>query len=482
MNHPTVFSRRAFLRRAAILGGTIGGLGTLGLFAGSRPAQAAQYQALVCIYLSGGNDGLNMVVPSDAAGYAKYAAVRKTLALPQSALIALGSGLNFGLHPAMSALQGVVTAGHLAPVFNLGTLAVPLTKADYLAARPGDGRLPDSLYSHSDQAIEWQAASSHSIVSTGWGGRAVDTLSLGTPVVSVAGNGQFGLSAKGSPLVLPATPGNSFGLSGLSSKDVTNASSPAATRKAALDALYAEAQTQTLATAYASEQTAAVAISESLAPYIAMKPDSTGNTAATAAIDTAFKSLITGTSLSTGLARQLYQIAKLINVHATLGSTQQIYFAEMGGFDTHADQVSGGPASGNHANLLKELADAMAAFQAAMNNLSLGSQVTVFTESDFGRTFAINQTSGTDHAWGNTHLVMGGAVKGGVTYGSFPDLTLGGPDDVGTTGNSQGRWIPTSSVDQYAATLLAWLGASSPQLDQILPNLAQYGTRNLGFV
>ena len=157
----------------------------------------------------------------------------------------------------------------------------------------------------------------------------------------------------------------------------------------------------------------------------------------------------------------------------------------MGGFDTHGGQaITGSPRLGDHAALLKELGDATAAFYAALKAVGLGDAVTTFTQSDFGRTFAPNNSNGTDHAWGSQHFVLGGAVKGGATYGTYPDLVLGGDNDVGQDSwELQGRWIPTTSVDQYAATLLNWFGASSTQLDTVLPNLQNYGAnRTLGFL
>jgi uncharacterized protein (DUF1501 family) len=164
---------------------------------------------------------------------------------------------------------------------------------------------------------------------------------------------------------------------------------------------------------------------------------------------------------------------------------RQIFFAQQGGFDTHGNQVAAsGAVDGEHARLLKSLGDALAAFYTAMKNLGMGDVVTTFTQSDFGRTFKPNNSSGTDHAWGNQHLVMGGAVRGGTTYGRYPELALGGPDDVGVDAwELQGRWIPTTSVDQYAATLLGWFGASEAQLDAVLPNLVNFGAnRRLGIL
>jgi uncharacterized protein (DUF1501 family) len=201
-------------------------------------------------------------------------------------------------------------------------------------------------------------------------------------------------------------------------------------------------------------------------------------------IDAAFAPLIVNGTVAEPLAAQLYQIAKLIASNSLVLGNRQMFLAAQGGFDTHGGQISGSPVLGVHADLLGNLAAAMSAFHDAMGRLGLDQAVTCFTQSDFGRTFAPNATKGTDHAWGNHHLVLGGAVKGAQTYGSYPTLELGGADDVGTEAwELQGRWIPTSSVDQYAATLLSWFGAADSQLGAILPNLVNFGAqRNLGFL
>ena len=210
-----------------------------------------------------------------------------------------------------------------------------------------------------------------------------------------------------------------------------------------------------------------------------------GDPGANASIDAAFASITTAGKINTGLGNQLYQLAKLIAGNATVQGNRQIFFASMGGFDTHGNQlVTGSPTEGDHARLLKELGDALAAFYAALKAIGLDTAVTSFTQSDFGRTFAPNNSTGTDHAWGNQHLVLGGAVKGGKTYGTYPELVLGGADDVGQDSwELQGRWIPTTAVDQYAATLLGWFGATDTQLDTVLPNLKNFGTaRKLAFL
>lgn len=472
-------ARRRWLQRSGVtLAGALGA-GSLGsLLLNSRPAYAADYKALVCIFLYGGNDGMNTIVPTDTAHYNQYAGVRGNLALPKAGLVPL-AGVPFGLHPGLAALAPAWHDGALAPVFNVGPLAQPLTKAQYLAAAPNSVQLPDNLFSHSDQQILWESGTPDSMARTGWGGRAAQTLATVNPVISVAGSARFGLSDLLTPLVLPG-PGSTFGAYGLQPADLSWA--PNALKKTAIDALYAQAQSVTLGDAYTAAQRNAFAVSARLGDLVAVVP---GGPGASSVIDAAFAPLISSGQITTGLGNQLYQVAKLVAGNAVVQGNRQLFFASMGGFDSHAEQViTGSPAEGEHARLMKELGDALAAFYTAMKNLGLGNAVTTFTQSDFGRTFAPNSSTGTDHAWGNQHLVLGGGVKGGGTYGRYPDLVLGGVDDVGVESwELQGRWIPTTSVDQYAATLLGWFGASETQLDAVLPNLANFGTaRRLGFL
>ena len=470
--------RRWLVRSGATLAGALGAGGIANLLTATRSAWAADYKALVCVFLYGGNDGLNTIVPTDTTRYGAYSAVRAGLAIPKASLVTLGSS-GFGVHPSLAALAPAWNAGQLAPVFNVGPLFAPLTKAQYRAAAASSDLLPDNLFSHSDQQVLWETGTTNAHERTGWGGRASATLGTVNPVISVAGTARFGISALRAPLVLPG-PGDTFGAYGLQPSDLQWA--PNAARKAALDALYAQAQDVDLAEAYDTLQRDAFGLSDRLGALVKLQP---GETGAVAAIDAAFAPLTASGKLTSGLANQLYQVAKMVAGNATVLGSRQVFFAQMGGFDTHGNQlVTGSPMEGQHARLLKELGDALAAFNNAMNAIGLGNAVTSFTQSDFGRTFKPNSSTGTDHAWGNQHLVLGGAVKGGLTYGTYPELTLGGPDDVGLESwELQGRWIPTTAVDQYAATLLAWFGATPTQLDTVLPNLVNFGTkRTLGFV
>ncbi len=474
-------NRRQWLtRNGAALAGAFGVGSLANLTLGTRRAWAGDYHALVCIFLYGGNDGMNMVVPTDLARYNQYAAVRRGLALPRASLLPM-AGIDYGLHPAMGALAAVSADGGLAPVFNIGPLARPLTKAELRSLPANSAEIPASLFSHSDQQIEWQTASTNPLTRSGWGGRACATLNTVNPVISVGGSSRFGLTESVGPLVLPDTPGDTFGTYILEESYQRSGANVA--KKAALNVLYAAGQDNELAEAYAAAQRNAFAVSDRLGALVSIEP---GDPGAVAAVDAAFAHLIgADKEFTNDLAAQLYQIAKLAVGSATVGGNRQMFYASMGGFDTHGGQTASGNATqGHHAALLKELADAMGAFYNAMKAVGLGEDVTTFTQSDFGRTFAPNNSGGTDHAWGNTHLVMGGAVRGGRSYGTYPELVLGGANDVGVASwELQGRWIPTTSVDQYAATLLGWFGASDAQQGSILPNLANFGAnRRLGFI
>jgi uncharacterized protein (DUF1501 family) len=457
------------------LSASLGAASLPALMSASAQAQTGGYKALVCIFLYGGNDGLNSITPRDSTRYAQYSSVRGNLALPQGSLVALNA--DYGLHPALSALSTAWNDGAMAPLFNVGPLYEPLTKDQYRNARAQGKTIPDNLFSHSDQQNLWENGRHEVTERTGWGGRAA--VLSNTVVMSMGGNARFGLSDQGAPLVFPG-PGSTFGVDSWGWD-------PDNKRRNALTALYADASTNALHGAYAKQIRDAVDLSAALGATLKINPKDNPSEP----INAAFKGagLIDGNNkLTSGLAGQLYQIAKLIEYRAGLpagiGQGKHIYFAQLGGFDTHGDQVmSSDVLGGTHARLLKQLGDASAGFYAAIKALGLSSNVTTFTQSDFGRTFKPNSSYGTDHAWGNNHLIMGGAVKGSTTYGTYPTLTLGGPDDVGLQDwEKQGRWIPKTSVDQYAATLLRWWGLNDAQLGSVLPNLKNFSQSDIGFM
>jgi len=440
----------------------LSGLSLLGLSAGlarRRSALAASddYKALVCVFLFGGNDGNNMVVPVDA-GYADYAAARGQpadggLALPLDQLLPLtpaNGSASYGFHPGMPELQQLWNDGVLGVLFNVGTLVAPTNKADDAAGRVAR---PESLMSHQDQQNQWQTSLPDRPSRTGWGGRMADQLPAASlpPMVSVAGNVLLALGERSHPLAVPAAGGPTFGISGFDNSARSQAILAALTALRGLDLDNALVQS------VAGETAAAFAASGALAPVLA----GTGSTT-----DSLF-----GAQPSV-LARQLLQVCRIIEARGVLGATRQIFFVSLGGFDTHNDQLN------RQAPLLADVSASLAAFHAATVQLGVAAEVTAFTLSDFGRTLAPASGGGSDHAWGNHQLVLGGAVQGRQTYGTFPTLALGGPDDF----TGQGRWLPTTSTDQYAATLARWFGVAPGDLASVLPNVGRFATDDLGFL
>jgi uncharacterized protein (DUF1501 family) len=419
------------------------------------------FQALVCIFLYGGNDANNLIVPMDAAGYANYQTIRGAasnngLALDQSALLPITSktqqngGTAFGLHTNLPEIQALFNSGQVAFLANVGTLSQPLTRAQYLAPQPP---APANLFSHADQQQQWQSLQMDGFYKSGWGGRLADTVepafnsgSIFPPVTSVAGSAIFGTGLETSPYAI--IPGSTPGLSGFSSSAAGSA------RLAALQQLL------TFDTGISLIQAASSITTNSLSD--------------SQVLSTALKSATPLATVfpSTGLGNQLKQVAQILSVRSALGLRRQVFFCSLGGFDTHSTQLA------IQAPLFTQLSQAMNAFYSATIELNLAQQVTTFTMSDFSRTYQPGSDAGTDHAWGSVQVIMGGAVKGGDIYGTLPVFTLGGPNDAG----SNGRWIPTTSIDQYGATLAQWFGVSPSGLTSVFPNLASFPTRTLNFI
>jgi len=448
------FSRRDFLRAAALSAGAAP-WGWMQALAATAPA-SDDYRALVCIFLYGGNDGNNMLVPTDSSGFAAYTSARGALALASTDLTTLGtaarqSGKGFALHSAFAPISPLYQQGKLAAVANVGTLVAPMTAADYRAKAK---QRPFSLFSHSDQQAQWQSAESAVLTATGWGGRIADAvLSYNGQVtvpalMSLAGSSRFNNGKHTAPLVIPTS--GTFGL-----KD-NSTSAAAKARNSGLATLLGLDQGNALVEAAGNVVSQAITSSAMVNPIIQ---------ATTATISTAFA------GVSSGIATQLKLVAKMIEARATTGLKRQVFFVSLGGFDTHSKQLT------VQQDLFGQLGSAMLAFYNATVALGVADKVTSFTMSDFSRTLKPN-SAGTDHAWGNHQLVLGGAVNGGDVYGLFPTLTLNGPDDA----DGGGRWVPTTSVDQYAATLASWLGVSSGDMATVLPNLSRFAPRNLGFV
>ena len=423
------------------------------------PAAAGDYKALVCIFLFGGNDGNNLLIPTDSRYAANYATPRGVLAVPQANLLALNTttapagGGTYGMHPSCTDLAALFNAGKVAMVANVGTLLAPITKAQYNAKSVA---VPQQLFSHQDQELQWQTSIEDGPSKTGWGGRTADLLN------SLNGNNKvsMNISVAGSNTLEVGNVVNEYNVStnGAVSLNIpTSGTGPAQLQ--ALKDLLALNHANLYESAFAGQMTTAINNAGLLTTAIAP-------TASTSYWTTAFP--------TTSLGNQLKMIARLIQAAPTLGHQRQIFFASMGGYDLHGSE---GNNMGAHANLLADLSKSMNAFYQATAQLGVASGVTAYTASDFNRTFPVNGGAGADHGWGNHQIVMGGSVAGANIYGTFPTLTVGGPDDTTT-----GRWIPTTSVDQYSATLAKWFGVSPGNMSSVFPYIGRFATPDLGFM
>jgi uncharacterized protein (DUF1501 family) len=448
--------RRHFLKHAGALGAGAA-LGQLGSFA-ARAQTSGDYKALVCVFMYGGNDGNNTIVPIDTTGYANYAAARPQIALPQASLLPLvdsTGNATLGMHPALGGadgLQAMWNAKSLAVVTNVGTLVAPMTATLYNTTNTAR---PQSLFSHLDQQLQWQASLSNAPSTTGWGGRLADqvaSLNSGASIpsmISTVGNNLFVTGSASQALSIPTS--GSFGLNGYGS------SAGAVGRLSALQALLGVDRGTALLDAAQDVMTGAIQSSAVLNPILKTT---------TTTVSSYF------TSLTTNIASQLLAVAKVIEARATLGASRQVFLVSLGSFDTHSDELN------TQQTLFGQMGPALKAFHDAMNAIGAGSSVTSFTLSEFSRTYLANTNGGTDHAWGSNHFVAGAAVKGGQFYGTWPTLQIGGPDDIGNAG----RWVPTTAVDQYAATLATWFGVSGSSLAAVLPNLASFSPATVGFL
>jgi uncharacterized protein (DUF1501 family) len=454
-------SRRRFIGRACAAVGATGMLSALAQLRmiGALAADAAptDYKALVCLFLYGGNDSNNLLVPIDATNYGLYSAARTVLALPQSTLLPISpktysDGRQWGLHPSLVEVQQLFGSGQLALMANTGTLVQPVTLAQYNA---GTVALPPQLFSHANQQVQWQSSVPDQPFTTGWGGRLADIVNAlnSNPKismsVSVAGQNSFQVGNNVAQFAV--NPSGAVVLTG------TSGSTLATARYGAQQNILNMQEQNLFEAAFGGTTSAAITDSQLLNSVLASSP----------ALQTVFP--------TTSIASQMKMIARMIGAAPQLGLTRQVFFASLGGFDLHSDQLTA------HATLFSQLSQALSAFSSATAELGVQDQVTTFTASDFSRTFNTNGTSdgtaGSDHGWGSHHLVMGGAVKGGDIYGTVPLLELGGPEDTG-----RGRWIPTSSVDEYSATLASWFGVSPTNLAVVLPNIGRFATSNLGFM
>lgn len=416
---------------------------------GSRAA--TDYKALVCLFLYGGNDSNNLLVPSSGSDYLGYASGRGVLALPQAALLpiapATSDGRTWGLHPAMPGLQGLFAQHRMALLANVGPLVAPLTRDQFLN---GSVAAPPQLFSHSDQQVHWQTSIPDQAPRTGWGGRTADLLR------SLNGSAQVSMSMSlaGSNVYqvgdvvtqYQVSPDGTLGLDGFTD----GAGADPVSR--AIRSLLTPTTGNLLVNSAGDVTRRALDNNLLLNNAISQAP----------ALTTPFP--------DTDLGRQLRMIATLISVRAALGLSRQIFFCAADGYDTHGDQLVA------QYDLFTDLSASLTAFYNATVELGVANQVTTFTASDFGRTFPSNG-SGSDHGWGSHQMIVGGAVRGGDLYGRVPTLVTEGPDDSG-----EGRWIPSTSVDEYSATLARWFGVGSADLGTIFPNLGRFARPDLGFM
>jgi uncharacterized protein (DUF1501 family) len=486
-------TRREFLRKSgcgltmAAMASQLHHFGMLNTLAQkSRSKEAAtppsDYRALVCIYFSGGNDGNNTVIPNhndaSVSGYAAYSAGRapQGLALAQGTLLPISvpriGGLSYGLHPSFGTITGGVNpglhplwaTGKMAMITNVGTLVRPLSRSDY---QTHPEWRPRQLFSHSDQTNQHQNARADVMMLSGWGGRISDRMTMSAnpdrliPSISSLGGARlFTVGESTQPLSIgpaPAPLSSILALSGYNGTPVANA------RLAALEAQLDIDQTHDIVHASNEIHREAIRISRSLNDG----------------------SEVTVVFPNTEIGNQLKQVARMIKSRSALHVTRQIFFVFIDGFDTHTGQLLG------QAGLLGRFSQASRAFYDEMTAQGIADNVTQFTMTDFNRTFNPGGSGvnvGSDHAWANHQFIIGGSVLGGDFYGinttngtPFPTLVQNGPDDADTT-SARGRWIPTTSVEQYAGTLANWFGLEAADVPYVFPNMANFPVTNLGFM
>lgn len=420
------------------------------------PITATDYKALVCVFLTGGNDHNATLVPFDTPNYDKLRAIRGNLTPAQSDLAAtaltspqpLAHNLQYALHPRLTRMKAMFDAGKLATVLNVGPLVEPLTVAQYYAS----GRKPAKLFSHNDQQSTWQAYGPEG-ATEGWGGRIGD-LALSNNAnplftcVSVTGStpylaGKTALTYQISPTGAPSVKGLKAPLynSSLGSAALRNVMTKQGNHL--FEAEYNKIAKRSI--------------------------DAEG------LVNSALRPITLNTQFAVPnerhyLAEQLELVAKLIAARQTLGAKRQVFMVSLGGFDHH-DNLSIG-----HSWLMGQLDFALDAFYKSTVELGVADKVTTFTASDFGRTLQING-DGSDHGWGSHHFIIGGAVKGGKFYGTAPEISLTGNEQIGG-----GVLLPTIAVDQYATTLASWFGVPAAELPTVAPNIGRFAGSNLGFM
>ena len=452
------YDRRSFLGKlglgCASVGATtlLSGITNMGLVNAAAAANTPynsynDYKALVCVFLAGGNDSFNMLIPHGAGEYSEYANVRRGMAIPQADILPINpivsDGKNYGLHPKLTNIKNLFENQSAAFIANVGSLIEPVTLTQFY----NNQKLPPGLFSHADQIKHWQTSVPQDRDAIGWGGRLADILHT----TNANQNLSMNISLDGLNVFQQGNNVNTFSI-----KPVNNG---VALLNGSNDSgFYQNLKRQTLNSLL---ETNYQNILEKA--YVNVVSNSTGNSFA---FDAALNNgLAFNTTFGNGsLSKRLSMVAKTIAAKDQLQVNRQTFFVQLGGFDTHTNNIAG------HASLMTELDLALGSFYASLEELGLQNQVTTFTISDFSRKLVANG-SGTDHAWGGNALVLGGAVNGKNIYGTYPNLHLGNTLDVGN-----GRLIPTTACDTYFAELALWFGASSADLDLILPNIKNFWT------
>lgn len=430
------------------------GTGLLSMAVAAEEQGDSTYKALVCVFLYGGNDHANTVIPYDATNYARYKSARGAIAIPHEELAAtvlrpvaeqaLTDDMRLALSPHLPKLSSRFSSGDLAVLFNTGPLIAPLTKAQYEDPNTSRFPRPPKLFSHNDQQSTWQSFEAEGAIS-GWGGRIADQLqSQNTNAMFTAMNASS----------------NAVFISGETSFPYKVGRGGASTIDGLRHPTFGEPLRQILNTHHSHmfEQDYSSTVARSI-EYGQFVNEALGSSS----LGTAFPN-------DNRLADQLAVVARMIAARRKFGVNRQVFFVSLGGFDHHTNLLS------RHATLMSQVDDALDAFFRATIELGISKSVTTFTASDFGRTLSSNG-DGSDHGWGSHHFVLGGDVRGGLFYGTAPRISVNSNDQVGN-----GRLLPTVSVDEYSATLSKWLGVPDSELNKIAPNIGRFGSPDLGFM
>ncbi|WP_086931747.1 DUF1501 domain-containing protein [Agarilytica rhodophyticola] len=448
--------RRDFLKSCAstTLGGagayaSLSSLGMMNAFAQSNN----DYKALVCLFLGGGNDGYNTIIPTDNSAYQQYSDARGPLAIPKGQVRAIqgraSDGNSYGVHPSMREVQELYNNGDLCFIGNVGSLIEPITRDNFISKNK---QLPPFLFSHNNQTRFWQSLDIDVPRPRGWAGKMADAMmahNQDSPIsmnISVAGQNLFQSGNRTQPYIMSR---KGVGRMNLFNRDRR--------RDEARIPVFEEMMSNSYQNIYANEYAKTARRAEELSVSVG------------AALDEV-QTFTTQPAQPSALTDTFSTIAKVIAARSTLKMSRQIFFVSLGGWDTHNDQLS------RHSELLSNLSKGLKYFYDLTKELNVANKVTTFTAADFGRTLSSNG-SGSDHGWGNHQLVMGGAVRGRRIYGEMPELDFGGSLDAG-----RGRLIPTTSIDQYAATLASWYGLSASNVAEIFPNLGNFNNVDLGFM